>query len=149
MAFSTSVSTKGGDKLKAALKKAEEARRSKVKVGFFSTARYDDGQPVAEVAALQEFGGGNVPERPFFRQSIAIIENELPGKLAKIIDPATMTVDAAAADKIGEYAKDVIQGRIADFQDPGNAEATILAKGKDDPLVLSGKMADSVSYETE
>ena len=149
MAFTTSVSSKGGDKLKAALKKAEEARRSKVKVGFFSSARYEDGQPVAEVAAIQEFGGGNVPERPFFRQAIAIMEDELPGKLAKIIDPTTMTVDAAAADKIGEYAAGVVRDRIRDFQDPGNAESTILAKGKDDPLVRSGKMMNSVSYETE
>ena len=136
--------------MEATLKKAEEARRSKVRVGFFSSAKYDDGKPVAEVAAYQEFGiGAGVPERPFFRQSIAIMEDELPGKLAKLIDPATMTVDAAAADKIGEYAKDVIQGRIADFQDPPNAEGTILAKGNDDPLVRTKKMHDSVDYETE
>ena len=148
MAFTTSVSSKGGDKLKAALKKAEEARRSKVKVGFFSSARYEDGQPVAEVAAIQEFGGGNVPERPFFRQAIAIMEDELPGKLAKIINPETMDVSAADAAKIGEYAAGVVRDRIRDFQDPGNAESTILAKGKDDPLVRSGKMMNSVDYET-
>ena len=64
----------------------------------------------------------------------------MPGKLAKIIDPATMTVDAAAAAKIGEYAKQTIQDRIRDFQDPPNSETSILAKGKDDPLVLTGKM---------
>ena len=149
MAFSTGVKTSGGKKLEATLKKAEEARRSKVRVGFFSDAKFEDGKPVAEVAAYQEFGTAAIPERPFFRQSIAIMEDELPGKLAKIIDPATMTVDAAAADKIGEYAKDVIQGRIADFQDPPNSENTILDKGKDDPLVRTKKMHDSVSYETE
>ncbi len=149
MAFSTGVKTSGGKKLEATLKKAEEARRSKVRVGFFSDAKYDDGKPVAEIAAYQEFGIGGVPERPFFRQSIAIMEDELPGKLAKIIDPATMTVDAAAADKVGEYAKGVIQGRIADFADPPNAESTVLAKGNDDPLVRTKKMHDSVDYETE
>ena len=52
MAFSTSVSTKGGNKLKAVLAKAEQARKSKIKVGIFSTAKYDDGKPVAEVAAI-------------------------------------------------------------------------------------------------
>ena len=57
---------------------------------FFSDAKYDDGKPVAEVAAYQEYGTAAIPERPFFRQSIAIMEDELPGKLAKIINPKTM-----------------------------------------------------------
>ena len=149
MPITGSVKTTGGKKLEAILKKAEEARRKQVKVGFFSTAKYDDGTPVAANAAIQEFGlGASIPERPFFRQSIAIIEQELPAKLAKILDPATLTVDAAAADKIGEFAKETIQGRIRDFKDPPNAESTILQKGSDSPLQDTDKMLNSVDYET-
>ena len=148
MAFSTSAKITGGKKLAEVMKKAEESRRASVRVGFFSTAKYEDGQPVAEVAALDEFGvPGHTPERPFFRQSIAIIEEGLPRQLQGLIDPATMTVDAAAAARIGAYAVQVIQDRIASFQDPGNAESTVLEKGKDDPLVRTKKMHDSVSYE--
>ena len=151
MAFTTNVKTTGGKKLAETLKKAEAARKSKVKVGIFSTARYPDGKPVAEVAAIQEFGapGAGIPERPFFRQSIAIIEEGLPRQLRGIIDPQTMDLDAAAAARVGAWAAGVIRDRIAAFQDPPNSETSILAKGKDDPLVLTGKMRDSVSYETE
>ena len=35
MAFKTTLTTKGGGKLQAVLKKAEEARRKQVKVGLF------------------------------------------------------------------------------------------------------------------
>ena len=56
MAFQTSVSSRGGEKLKATLAKAEQSRNKRVKVGFFSTAKYQDGTPVANVAAIQEFG---------------------------------------------------------------------------------------------
>jgi hypothetical protein len=150
MPITGSVKTTGGKKLEAILKKAEQPRRKQVKVGFFSTAKYDDGTPVAANAAIQEFGlGASIPERPFFRQSIAIIEQELPAKLAKIIDPATMEVSAADAAKIGEYAKETIQGRIRDFKDPPNAEGTILQKGSDSPLQDTDKMLNSVDYETE
>ena len=151
MGFSTNVRTTGGKKLEAALKKAEAARKTKVRVGFFSTAKYEDGQPVAEIAAIQEFGapGAGIPERPFFRQSIAIIEEGLPRQLRGIVNPETMDLDAAAAARVGAWAAGVIRDRIAAFQDPPNSETSILAKGKDDPLVLTGKMRDSVSYETE
>ena len=66
MAFKTTLTTKGGGKLQAVLKKAEEARRKQVKVGFFSTAKYEDQTPVATVAAVQEFGApkASIPERP-------------------------------------------------------------------------------------
>ena len=149
MAFSTTLKTSGGAKLKAVLAKAEEARKKQVKVGFLSDAKYDDGKSVAAIAAIQEFGRGNVPERPFFRQAIAIMEDQLPAKLSKILDPKTMTVDAAAADKIGKFAKETIQGRIQDLKDPENAASTILQKGSDSPLQDTDKMLNSVDYETE
>ena len=85
MAFTTGATTKGGQKLNAILLKAEKARIKRVRVGFFSTAKYDDGTSVANVAGIQEFGAPavGIPERPFFRQSIAIMEDELPGVLAQ------------------------------------------------------------------
>ena len=63
----------GGRKLAAFLRQAKAAQASSVKgidVGFFSTAKYPDGTPVAAVAAWNEFGTErngqqHVPERPF------------------------------------------------------------------------------------
>ena len=148
MAFTTSIKSTGGKKLEATLKKAEEARRSKVRVGFFSDAKYDDGQPIAEVAARNEFGvPGNTPERPFFRQSIAELERTLPRQLRGLVNPETMDVDAATAARIGEFAVQTIRDRIVALRDPANAETTV--KRGDNPLIDSGEMLAAVDFQTE
>lgn len=55
-----------------ALQRAIVAMKSKkLRVGWFETARYQDGTPVAYVAAIQEFGHGAIPPRPFMRPTIA------------------------------------------------------------------------------
>lgn len=43
------------------------------KVGWFPSAVYESGQPVAQVAAIHEFGApaANIPPRPFMRPTIA------------------------------------------------------------------------------
>ena len=152
MAFTTTLKTSGGAKLKAILDKAEKAkaaRAKQIKVGFFSTAEYDDGTKIAGIAAVNEFGLANVPERPFMRQAAAILEDKLPGKLKGIIDPATLTVDAAAADKIGEYAVEVVKERIVDLKEPPNTPSTLMQKRGDVPLVDTGEMLAAVDYEAE
>ena len=179
MAFTTTVSSKGGDKMKAVLKKAEEARRKKVKVGFFASAKYEkranpfvlarnegqvigvhgparpanlgEGAQVANVAAILEFGApkASIPERPFFRQSIAIMEKELPHFLSGIVNPLTMEVGDREANEVGAWAADIIQQRIKDLKTPPNSELTIELKGSDNPLIDEGFMYQSVTWEVE
>lgn len=48
-----------------------DIQSKKLRVGWFETARYQDGTPVAYVAAIQEFGHGTIPPRPFMRPTIA------------------------------------------------------------------------------
>ena len=62
------------------------------------------------VAAILEFGApkASIPERPFFRQSVAIMENGLPHFLSGIIDPATMEVGDREANEVGAWAADII-----------------------------------------
>ena len=128
MAFQTSVSQRGGQKLNTILLKAEQARIKRVRVGFFSTAKYEDGTSAAEVAATNEFGDPDrgIPERPFFRQSIAIMEDELPGVLAGVINPETMEVGVREGNLVGTHAADVVQQRIVDLKDPPNSPLTCL-----------------------
>lgn len=56
--------TKGVDLRKV----ARELEGLRTRVGFFDTAKYPDGVPVALVATVQEYGypQGGVPARPFF-----------------------------------------------------------------------------------
>ena len=151
MAFTTTVSSRGGEKLQATLAKAEQSRRKSVKVGFFSTAKYQDGTLVAGVAAGNEFGiqEQGIPERPFFRQSIAIMNDELPDVVKRFIDPTAMELDNRGANIVGAYAADVIQQRIVDLKEPPNSPITIALKGSSNPLVDTGHMRQSVTWEVE
>ena len=163
MAIKARVTTRGGKKIQKVLDDAAKKRKQPtVEVGFFSTARYSDTKSglngggkrephyVATVAAWQEFGTTNgIPERPFFRQSIAIMEKELPGVLRKLVDPTTMLVTERDAGLIGEYAKGVIQERIIDLDQPPNAARTIAEKGSSNPLIDEGVMLGSVSYRVD
>lgn len=51
----------------------DEVESKEVQVGFFESSAYEDGTPVAYVAAIQEFGypEGNIPARPFIRPTVA------------------------------------------------------------------------------
>ena len=120
-------------------------------MGFFSSAKYDDGTQVANVAGIQEFGApeAGIPERPFFRQSVAIMNDDLPKVLAKIVDPKTMEVGDREANDVGAWAADILQQRIVDLKEPPNSPATIALKGSDNPLVDTGHMRQAVTWEVE
>jgi hypothetical protein len=50
----------------------KDLQRTTSRVGWFESAKYEDGTPVAYVATIQEFGyaAGGIPPRPFFRPTI-------------------------------------------------------------------------------
>ena len=143
------VQQRGGKKLQRLLREAGKGGVSGVKVGFFSTAKYEDGTPVAAVAAWNEFGTETIPERPFFRRAIA----EMEGGISKIvkagIDTKKMVVDDRLADRVGAYAQGQIQESITALKEPPNAPSTVRAKGSSDPLLDTGTLRNSVSWEVE
>ena len=83
---------KGGAKLRAFFRQAKSAQRvDDVQVGFFATAKYDNGTPVAAVAAYNEFGTKRIPERPFFRQAIQGADRDLVPIIKANLDPKTLS----------------------------------------------------------
>ena len=157
---SVKVQRRGGKKLQRLLREAGKGGVSGVKVGFFSTAKYQDGTPVAAVAAWNEFGTGphtiaakpgkvlaftgsggetvfvrqvnhpGVPERPFFRNALAESERGVSNILAKGIDTKKMVVDEHLAGRVGAYVQGKIQDSIVALNDPPNSPATIAQKRK-------------------
>ena len=154
------VQRRGGQRLKRLLREAGKGGVSGVKVGFFSTAKYEDGTPVAAVAAWNEFGTGphtiapkeakvlaftgsegqtvfaksvqhpGVPERPFFRRAIAEMEDGVSKIVKSGLDPKKMVVDEQLADRVGLYAAGQVQESIVALNDPPNSPATIAQKRK-------------------
>ena len=144
----------GGDNVMRKLQNAvRDTGVQGVEIGFFSSARYPDGTPVAAVAAWQEWGTEHIPERPFKRASIKKISAELRPELCRYqnnIDPETMSVHRQLADLLGAQGAGIIQDTIADGSfspNPPNAPATVARKGSSRTLIDTGRMRQSVTWK--
>ena len=142
----------GGHRVRAWLRRAKAARNSvhALEVGFYSTAKYQDGTPVTNVAAWNEFGAprASIPERPFMRPAIEDSKDDIRKLLGSEIDRNRMVITQATAEKIGLLLQGAIQEKIVEVRVPANAPSTIAAKGSDNPLVDTGKLRTSVTYKT-
>lgn len=152
--------TRLGEKLKAAL----DVDKYSSRVGWFEGAKYEDGTPVAYVAAIQEFGSAknNIPPRSFMRSTSVEREREW-AELAKSGAKAALAGTATprdVMDGLGQQAKGDISKKIIQIQDPPLKDGTVkgrlrkLANGKKvgnltKPLVESGYMLNSLSSMVE
>ena len=150
------VQFKGGKKLEKLLREAGKRGVKQVEVGFFESAKYEDGTPVAAVAAIHEFGAKNIRERPFFRQAVTQMQDGVATIVRSGIDAEKMIVDDQLAHQVGTYAAAAVQESITALSHPGLAESTkrsrVARHGKKrgsnaNPLVDTGFMRASVTYE--
>ena len=140
----------GGDKsvnkIKALIKAKQEYKG--YEVGFFINARYLNGESVAMVAFRNEYGIGNIPERPFFR-----LANRASSKKIFIFVKKLLTFNDSYVlskhdiNKIGQIHQLAIVNSIIKLREPPNADSTIKAKGSSNPLYASGMMSRSVTYK--
>ena len=134
--------TRGGRKAREYVRKAKTARGVKrVEVGFFATARYQDGTYVTNVAATHEFGAPEqgIPERPFFRLAIAAAKPDLRAVLEANVNPLTPIVGKHTAGLMGETMRTHIQRSIVDLREPPNAPSHYRkAKRSSNPLIDTG-----------
>lgn len=116
-----------------------------LEVGFFETAKYENGEYVAEIAKTQEYGTLKIPKRPFFR--IAINENQ--GKWLGILKNQMLVNDDLnlSLNQVGEIVRGDIVKSIMEMNSPPNAETTIKAKGSSKPLIDTGFMRASVTFK--
>lgn len=129
------------------------------KVGFFESAKYADGTPVAYVATIQEFGDGQIPPRPFMRPTIAERSNEwtrqFGGGAASVargeVSPSQV-MDAVCAMAAGDVRKTISQ-----VSEPPLADSTVAARKRryadkgttgnlTKPLVDTAIMVNSVTH---
>lgn len=102
---------------------------AKAKTGWFESAKYENGMPVAQIAALHENGAPskNIPPRPFMRVTAAEKRDEWRGKsqqLSKgIVDGSTTAADVV--ELIAKEAEFDIRDTIKTLTQPALAESTI------------------------
>lgn len=141
-------------KVKEALQKAVDSLEGKsLEVGFFESARYKDGTPVAGVAAVHEFGSParNIPPRPFMRTTAEEKQSEWSNLIAqgsKAVVNGSETAETML-EKIGLSVVGNIKNTITQITTPVLSPVTIKRKGSDKPLVDSGIMLNSVTHRVK
>jgi hypothetical protein len=134
-----------------------DIERHTVRVGVFAAGPggqlVDGGElTMLGLAAVHELGLGGVPQRSFIRAGI----EHHAGAIAKVQEKLVRKIfageigGAVAAETLGQYAV----GRIRDYvlTHPldgawANAPSTIVRKGSDRPLVDTGRLMASISYQ--
>jgi hypothetical protein len=151
----------GWNKLNLAL---DQLAGKQSKAGWFETAKYEDGTPIAYVAAIQEFGAPEqgIPPRPFMRPAIEHNRQKW-GKTAGQGAKAILRGLASAEQVMGALAAMAagsIQQEIVAVASPPLKKATIAARRRrlsdkhttgnlTKPLVDSGLMLASVTHVVE
>jgi len=117
------------------------------------SANYDEGDAtLAQVATYNEFGsadGEHPPERSFLRSTADANQKVYATRIQEALGAA---VDGKLHIERGlglvglKAAADVVK-TIDAFDDPENAESTQKQKGFDNPLVHTGRLKRSISYE--
>ncbi|MDR1921102.1 MAG: hypothetical protein LBS31_05075 [Candidatus Adiutrix sp.] len=124
-----------------------------VEVGILSGSKWPDGQPIAPIAALHEFGSENMPARPFLRNTLEAKKADWSEYLAENLrngmeapQALNMLGEAAALDV--QETLETSRG-LAPLKDETIMEKAELGfvsqAGK--PLVRTGELMKAIGYE--
>lgn len=120
------------------------------RVGVLGSAGSQGGTSLVDIAAFQEFGTVDIPERSFLRSTFAaktLQLNRLLEKVARQIVINGMTIDVALG-LVGTWAVAQVKRTIMGSDiPPPLAQSTIDAKGSSKPLVDTGQLVNAITYE--
>jgi hypothetical protein len=123
----------------------------KVAIGVLgSTAGKSHGATTLyDVAAANEFGTSRIPERSFLRGTFDANRAKVVAFCKKQgLEVARGNItNAVALERIGAFVQGLIQLRIAAGIPPANKQSTIDRKGSSKPLIDSGQLRSSITYE--
>ena len=130
--------------LSAALSKYKDMNAS-VRVGVLENATYPDGTPIAMVAFWNEYGTRTSPVRAFFRTTVS--ENKKNWVLSVQNLMKIHNDPKQVMGLIGKRMQEQIVQSINTWSDPPNAPYTIAKKGSSKPLIETGVLMGSISFE--
>ena len=128
-----------------------ELAGKQVSAGWFKTAKYENGTPVAYVASIQEFGvaSKSIPPRPFMRPTIAAKTPEwrkIVEQGAKQILKGTQTIDGVLG-QLGQSASDGIKESIIAVTAPPLSPITLeLRAMKRKGIEITGKTVGEAAH---
>lgn len=119
-----------GDGLERLRTGLQSIGKASLGVGFFDTAVYPGGTPVAYVASIQEFGWGPIPPRSFMRTTVAEKRNVWEKNFVsgfKAVLNGTINVNQVY-EQIGMRIVGDIKRKISSIQDPALSPLTLMAR---------------------
>jgi hypothetical protein len=129
-----------------------------VKAGIVEGSGEQDGVPIAEYAAYNEYGvpakAGSkkkwrIPPRPFIRGFVENKDAEIKAtqkELVSLVSEGKMKAETAIG-RLGQYAQDGIKSYIRTGAFEPNSEETVERKKSSHPLIDTETMRNSIRYE--
>ena len=125
------------------IKQLAEAANGEVRIGVLGS----DDSELATYARANEFGTSKIPERSFLRTAI-----DKPSTAKRIVRAMSALTKPgedvdASMNRVGVVAVGEVQEQIRRGDYKPLSDQTIQRKGSDRPLIDTGRMIQSISYE--
>ena len=136
---------------KELIKKRAATKRTTVAVGFFQEDRYPNGDQVARIAAINEFGAprARIPMRPALRIANQTGEETVSRIIRQTSSRSHGGITEQGARYVGTFMVGTTRQSIMRLHSPKNAPYTIQKKGFNNPLVETRHMERSVQAKIE
>lgn len=90
-----------------------------------------------------------IPERSYIRSTFDENKEDIATAAQKLLE-GVMLGKLTGEDfynRLGLYLKSMVQNKIRDIKNPPNASITVSNKGRNNPLIDSGRLRQSINYE--
>lgn len=126
-----------------------QAKDKAVRRGKGGSIRNTD-QPLAVIAAIHEFGLGDMPQRSFLRSAYDENLPMIDKMIQRVANGAVFGLGTnAALNKLGNVVQGMVQRKIVDGPFVPNSPATIKRKKSSKPLIDTGHLRQSIRYVIE
>lgn len=126
-----------------------QAKDKAVRRGKGGSIRNTD-QPLAVIAAIHEFGLGDMPQRSFLRSAYDENLPMIDKMIQCVANGAVFGLGTnAALNQLGNVVQGMVQRKIVDGPFVPNSPATIKRKKSSRPLIDTGHLRQSIRYVIE
>ena len=115
------------------------------KIGYFPSAVYPDGKPIAGIAMVQEFGvpEKNIPARPFFRPTI---DEQRPAWRQIVSDGMSLAAQGKMTTRgvltaLGGVASEDVKAKISSIFEPPLSQGTLRGRARRAGVTLKKQAA--------
>ncbi|UVX71366.1 MAG: virion morphogenesis family protein [Bacteriophage sp.] len=149
LGFNRIIRTLNKDLDGVVVKVGVQAKDKAVRRGKGGSIRNTD-QPLAVIAAIHEFGLGDMPQRSFLRSAYDENLPMIDKMIQRVANGAVFGLGTnAALNQLGNVVQGMVQRKIVDGPFVPNSPATIKRKKSSKPLIDTGHLRQSIRYVIE